>query len=199
MSTDYPRPPWSMAGDGWISMFQSRGAAQRPSGLYAIAFVHYVDPSPLTYHELLVARMTKGKDSGRRVTITDIWVDSAASMQGGRDLWAIPKQMCEFGHDQGTPGLTQKHFLSASSEGEPIATASFADMAHRAPRVPLKGGTVQHRDDGAEVRADLKGSARSLPARSQWDINPDGSLGWLAGARKLGSFRMSGFRMDFGV
>ena len=48
------------------------------------------------------------------------------------------------------------------------------------------------------VTATLTGSAKAAPCRSHWDIAPNGPLGWLAGARRLASFRQAGFSMTFG-
>ena len=48
------------------------------------------------------------------------------------------------------------------------------------------------------IVAPLRGSARSLPARGHLQFEPGGPLGWLAGKRSLGSFRMTDFAMSFG-
>src|SRR5687767_10479676 len=90
---DYPPAPWRMHGSLWLTAFRLRSDVdeRHPAGTYGVALVDYVEPSPLTYGELLVARTTRTEDGARAVTITDIWVDSPASMAGGRALWAIPK------------------------------------------------------------------------------------------------------------
>ena len=63
--------------------------------------------SDLTYSELLVARRARSTSDGAgsiprlsgplraSLEITDIWVDSPASRNGGRELWAIPKELCD--------------------------------------------------------------------------------------------------------
>ena len=53
----YPPAPWELHGDLWLSLFRLRGVAGRPDGVYGAAFVTYREPSVLTYHELLVARL----------------------------------------------------------------------------------------------------------------------------------------------
>ena len=83
----------------------------------------------------------------------------------------------------------------------PIAAATFKDVSRAAIRLPFKGGTWQpgiDDTDGQERTATLQGSSKALPARAQWDINPDGPVGFLAGARQLASFRQADFRMSFG-
>jgi hypothetical protein len=197
----YPAAPWHMVGSLWLSLFKVREDvdATRPAGIYGAAFVSYEEGSPLTYSELLVARTT-GKEHGGRVSITDIWVDSPASVAGGRELWAIPKGLCDFTFESTHTGPLSRTSWSASLERRPIASARFTDVSRAAVRVPFKGGTWQPElpEGGGEKTADLKGSAKALPCRGRWEFAPDGPLGWLADARPLASARMSGFRMSFG-
>jgi acetoacetate decarboxylase len=169
--------------------------------VYGAAFVSYEEGSPLTYFELLVARPIATAGHGRRVTITDIWVDSPASVAGGRELWAIPKGLCDFSLDTSHTGPVTTTEWTARLDRTPIASARFRDVSRAAPRVRFRGGTWQpgiEDTGGAERTATLQGSARVLPARAQWEINPDGPLGWLDAARQLASFRQAAFRMSFG-
>ncbi len=196
----YPAAPWQMQGQLWLSLFRVRGVADRPDGVYGAAFVSYEPGSELTYSELLVARPVRDDAAGRSVSITDIWVDSPASMEGGRELWAIPKGLCDFTLDSSHTGPFTRAHWSASVARQPIASAWFADLSKATVRTPFKGGTSQPRldGDGPPVTAALRGSARSLPCRGRWDFATDGPLAWLRGARQLASFRMAGFRMSFG-
>jgi acetoacetate decarboxylase len=192
-----------MAGSLWLTLFRVRGAVDdvRPAGVYAAAFVSYEEGSALTYHELLVARPLSTDAYGRRVTITDIWVDSPASVAGGRELWAIPKGLCDFTLESVHTGPVTRTEWTARLGRTPIATAWFSDVSLAAPRLPFKGGTWQPgiQDTAGEERtAVLQGSSKALPARAHWDLNPDGPLGWLAGARQLASLRQAAFRMSFG-
>ncbi len=198
----YPSPPWHMTGQQWLSLFKVRQDVDdlRPAGVYAVAWVSYEEPSPLTYHELLVARALDSGEHGRRVTISDIWVDSPASVAGGRELWAIPKDLCDFDYETSTRGPLSSTTWSASVGRRPIVSASFRDASRAAPRLPFKGGTWQPGIDdtaGEERTATLRGSGKSLPCRSSWDFDRDGPLGWLRDARRLASFRMADFRMSF--
>lgn len=197
----YPPAPWRMRGQAWVSLFRLAEAvdSDHPAGLYAAAFVDYEPGSPLTYSELLVARPAHLP----AVSITDIWVDSAASMAGGRELWAIPKGMCDFEHEAVRRGPVTVATWDASAGGRPIASARFRDASRLAPRLPFRGATSQRRPSsgpraGEEVTAALRGSARSLPAVASWDVAADGPLGWLAGRRSVASFRLCDFRMSFG-
>jgi hypothetical protein len=199
----YPAAPWHMVGSLWLTLFRLREPVDelRPAGVYGAAFVSYTDGSPLTYSELLVARPVATDRDGRRVTITDIWVDSPASVAGGRELWAIPKGLCDFSFESSHTGPLTTTEWTARLGRTPIATATFRDVSRAAPRLPFKGGTWQPGLDdtgGVERTATLQGSSKALPARAHWDINRDGPLGWLAGGRQLASFRQASFRMSFG-
>lgn len=200
---EYPAAPWPMVGSLWLTLFRVPEPVDelRPAGLYGAAFVSYTEGSPLTYSELLVARPVATERHGRRVTITDIWVDSPESVAGGRELWAIPKGLCDFSFESSHAGPLSTTEWTARVGRVPIATATFRDVSRAAPRLPFRGGTWQPGipDTGGEERtATLQGSARTLPARARWDVNPDGPLGWLADARQLASFRQASFRMSFG-
>jgi acetoacetate decarboxylase len=192
-----------MHGQLWLSLFRVREGdhPDREPGVYGAALVSYEQPSPLTYSELLVARPVK-QAGGRRVNITDIWVDSVDSRDGGRDLWAIPKDVCDFGRTT-TPGRVQHTSWDTNLDGVRIASARFSDVSGLAPRTPFRGSTWQQRGDHVpgderEVVAELRGSAKALPCRGSWDFNAEGPLAWLAGKRPLASFRMRDFSMSFG-
>jgi acetoacetate decarboxylase len=196
----YPAAPWNMTGQLWLSLFKVRAGdhPDREPGIYGVALVRYEEPSPLTYGELLVAR-----PFNKAVNITDIWVDSIQSVHGGRDLWAIPKDLCDFSMTTSTSGPLTRTLWTAELDGVPIVTASFADVSRAAPRLPFKGRTWQQRPStdqhpGEEVTAALVGSSKAAPCRARWDFNPDGALGWLAGKRSIASFRQADFRMSFG-
>jgi hypothetical protein len=198
----YPAAPWNMVGSLWLSLFRLKEDVDelRPAGVYGAAFVSYEEGSPLTYSELLVARPVNSDEHGRSVTITDIWVDSRASVAGGRELWAIPKGLCDFTLESSYRGPVTTTRWSASIERRPVASARFTDVSRLAPRLPFKGGTWQPElpEGGGEKTATLQGSSKALPCRGSWDFDRNGPLGWLRGARRLASFRQAAFRMSFG-
>ncbi|WP_220794622.1 acetoacetate decarboxylase family protein [Nocardioides pelophilus] len=198
---DYPPAPWHMHGSLWLSAFRLAhdADARHPAGTYGVALVDYVEPSPLTYGELLVARTTRTEDGRRAVTITDIWVDSPASLAGGRALWAIPKQLCDFDLESSFRGPVTSTDWTATIDRRAIVDASFTDVSRAAPRVPSKGLVVQPPiDDHTEpVTVMMTGSARALPCRGRWSFAADGPLAFLREARQLASFRMASFRLDF--
>ncbi|WP_193604655.1 acetoacetate decarboxylase family protein [Nocardioides dongkuii] len=198
---EYPPAPWNMVGQLWLSLFRLREPVDelRPAGLYGAAFVSYEAGSPLTYSELLVARPVRPEGGSRAVSITDIWVDSPASVAGGRGLWAIPKGLCDFTLESSYRGPVTRTEWSSSIERQPVAHARFTDVSRAALRTPFRGSTWQPPIDDhvAPATAQLRGSGKALPCRGTWEFAPDGPLGWLAGHRPLVSFRMAGFRMSF--
>src|SRR3954449_10490444 len=147
VDTTYPPAPWQMHGQLWLSLFRVRAGdhPDRAPGVYGVALVKYEEPSPLTYGELLVAHLvepgTTGSRAAKAVSITDIWVDSPASVAGGRALWAIPKDLCHFSHRTERHGLLTHTAWSASLGDQPIVSARFADASRFVPRVPFKGDT----------------------------------------------------------
>jgi hypothetical protein len=202
-AVSYPEPPWPLVGSLWLTLFRvpERVDGLRPAGLYGAAFVSYEEGSPLTYGELLVARPVATGRHGRRVSITDIWVDSPASVAGGRELWAIPKQLCEVECEASYAGPVATTRWTARDGRTPIAAATFRDVSRLAPRVPFRAGLWHPGlpDTGGEERTTtMRGTSKVLPARAHWEFDPGGPLAWLAGARQLASFRQASFRMTFG-
>jgi hypothetical protein len=205
VDTSYPPAPWQMHGQLWLSLFRVREGDHpgREPGVYGVALVKYEEPSPLTYSELLVAHLVStGGKPAKAVSITDIWVDSPASVAGGRALWAIPKDLCDFGSTEDRGPLTRTTWTT-SLEGQPIASARFTDVSRFAPRLSFKGATWQQRTSpdpraGEPVTASLTGTSKALPCRGSWSFDPVGPLGWLHGKRSLASFRQADFEMSFG-
>lgn len=69
----------------------------RCSGL--LAYVRYRPPSPLVYDELIwmpCQVRVRDRRSARGYWVARMYVDSSASLAGGRDLWALPKTLATF-------------------------------------------------------------------------------------------------------
>ena len=196
----FPSPPWKLRGDLWLSLFavRSSGTTDRPPGMYGAAFVDYQESGVLAYRELVVARLMRD-GVAPRVHITDIWVDSERSRDGGRALWALPKELADLHVEDGRMGPAYRTAWSAHIAGEPVAAARFTGANLPAVRTPLMFSTSQQREDGTTVVARVSGSARSLPGTGRWEFGGDGPLAWMRGQRQLLSFRVSDFRLDFGT
>ncbi len=194
----FPSPPWQMRAQMWLSLFvlTSKRGEDRPPGLYGAAFVDYQEGSPLTYHELLVARLLR-EGPRARVRITDIWVDSPQSLAGGRALWAIPKELADLPLEV-SEGPVERMTAHGYAGGERLATARFRSTPGAAVvRAPFAASTSQLRA-GTPVVTSMRGSARSLPCRGSWDFDAQGPLGFLRGRRPLASFRLTDLHLTFG-
>jgi len=80
-------------------------AAVRPvtiggHGLVGTAWVEYEPGGVLQYRELLSAVLIRHR-ARPGVSIVDIWVESPASRDGGRELWGIPKELAELDPNRG--------------------------------------------------------------------------------------------------
>lgn len=188
----YPAEPWHMQGSLVISVFRvprklvpqahlpstARLITLAGNAFVAVAFVSYEPGSELTYEELLVA--TPVLDEGRvAVSVPQIWVDSEASRDGGREMWGIPKKLARFG------------------EGSSIAAVAVTGGVRLPGRVATAGWTAQ-RLDGRDVRTRLHLSGRVSLARSAWLFPAGGPLGYLTGRTPLVSFTMKDMRLTFG-
>jgi acetoacetate decarboxylase len=184
-------------------LFALRSAGSDRPGPYAAAFVDYQVGGVLAYHELLVACPVR---AGRHVAvrITDIWVDSAASLAGGRSLWAIPKQHADLVLDGGSrvsatataPDPAERQDRSGPARRAPFVRATFVSRRTLA-RVPFRASTSQLRGDRA-VLTPFSGSGRVARCRAAWEFEPEGPLGYLAGRRPLASFHLRDTRLRFG-
>ncbi len=214
----FPPEPWDLTGRGAVSAWLvgrdrlpalppgARPLALRGQALALTAFVAYDDAGLLPYRELLAGVLVRqaGRRPGLAISITDIWVDSEASLAGGRALWAIPKEMARF--TGGTHGGRTDEAARAETGPHPgpVATARFGParvLGRRLPALrpplPLVGRVLQD-DAGTAVASRIRATGRVRPAAASWDFRPDGALGWLAGARPVRHVLADPFAMRFG-
>jgi hypothetical protein len=201
----YPPEPWSLRGQLRVAVWLvpvrdvppipselSRAVRVVRLGRRAIvgaAWVRYEPGGVLHYNELLAAVLTRA-GLRPRVTITDIWVDSVESRDGGRALWGIPKDLARFEFDGDA--------ARAEKESETLAEATVT----RGPRLPGRwplGFKVVQSLNGAPKTSRVRVSARLSFGRSRWSIPAGGPLGYLAGRRPLLTATAGDFRMLFGA
>lgn len=110
-------PPWRLAGRGWVFLFTFEGRflheggfvpAGLPEGfegnLGALVLVDYRESPVGPYRELLFA---VGRNLRRRhhvLSVSRIYVSSAASAASGRANWGLPKEEAEFQVVRGADG-----------------------------------------------------------------------------------------------
>jgi hypothetical protein len=210
MSTAYPAPPWRLAATLLLGVFVVPAARlpesfvdavpdgvrpARPAGraLLGAAFVRYGPGGVMSYDELLVAGLGFGAGWAPRCTVGRIWVDDEASRTGGRELWAIPKQLGVFDWQDRSDGVVR-----CELEG-------VARLAARAGRAlaPWPVGaslvTAQHRGDRRPVVTWSRVTTRPRALRSAWWFDPDGPLGFLAGRRPVLGVVLEGASLAFGT
>ena len=198
----YPSPPWRLRGTVHAALWRVPRAAlprllpegAKPLGwgrsaLLATVLAEWQPGGDLAYAELVVAVPVRlGPRIG--VTITAAWVDSAASLAGGRALWAIPKQLGRFETAEGRTELTDAHGL----------VAAFTDRPGRALplRLPVPLRVLQ--PDGTSVRTP-RAAATGRPRLGGlcWEFPPDGPLALLAGQRPLLTLTLAEAEARFGV
>ncbi|MER5266277.1 acetoacetate decarboxylase family protein [Actinosynnema sp. NPDC002837] len=193
----YPPEPWQLHGRACVSVWLVRATALPPlpvrpvtvfgRAVVGTAFVDYRPPG-MAYHEVLAAVLVRrGLRFG--VSIPRIWVDSPASLAGGRELWGIPKEPAEFewGRD-----------LAASARDE---HGPLASVRARTPRfdvwLPAAGSTWQAFGDGLACTP-LRATGRVAPVRARWHVDPAGPLAWLLPHRPLVGVAVRRLRMTFG-
>ncbi|WP_406835876.1 acetoacetate decarboxylase family protein [Streptomyces sp. AHU1] len=201
--TSYPEEPWHLAGQMYLSLWLvperelppvadgTRPVTVAGRGAVGAAWVVYENDSVLRYNELLRAVLVR---DGRRprVCITDIWVDSAASMTGGRELWGIPKEMADFDIDR-TAGLR----AGAATEKDVLATAAFEPGRRIPGRWPLTYRVVQTLDGALKTSA-VRSRSAVRPARARWIARQGSPLGELSRRTPLLSLALEDFTLRFG-
>ena len=191
----FPSPPWELRGQAWLSVF-SASPSETPRGLYAVAFADHEPGSSLTYRELLVGSVSRTDGGVRRVRLRHVWADREAAAEGLRAFAGWPVESGALDRRPGGLGPVDRTEWSASQDGQPIATAEFADISRVVLRTPVRASTWQERPDGTPVATALRGSGRTLPCLATWDFGPSGPLGWLAGKQPVASFRSRDFRLS---
>jgi hypothetical protein len=191
----YPPQPWQLTADAHVSIWRVPARDVHPAALSVAgytsvftAWIAYREPGQLSYHELLAAVPVRGKRT--TCTITQIWVDSAVSLAGGRELWAIPKDLAAL-------QFTDRTHTAATEAGW-IATAAFTPR----PGLPLalpSGFDVLQDRDGTPVRTPVGAKIRPRFAAADWTVNAAGPLGYLAGRRPFLSLALPATQLRFGA
>ena len=196
----YPPEPWYLGGSLLASAFLVDDGVFRdalPAGRHALRFgskvvvgvasASYVPGGVLAYEELLVALPTWGR-GGLRITIPQIWVDSAQSREGGRALWGIPKELAVFERSDTRAAMNGAEMVLESRTGR----ALLPGMRQLALPIlqSVEGGSILSHNR-------VIGRIRSLRAR--WSFAADGPLGYLAGHTPFVSFAVRDASIVFGM
>ncbi len=198
MGVSYPAEPWDLHGHAFVGVWLlPKGVAPPPHSastpvvrilgrtVVAAAFFRYDEPSPLTYDEIMATQLVR-QGVRPRVSITHIWFDSPASRDGGRALWAIPKDLAEFDRETG-----------AAYRADGIASLELSRTRRLPFRLPLGFRIAQDRD-GDLLVSPVRGSARLGVVRGLWAFDGDGPLAFLSGRRPLVTLAIRPFHLLFG-
>ncbi|AXT85364.1 acetoacetate decarboxylase [Aeromicrobium sp. A1-2] len=196
--TIYPAEPWDLHGHAYIGMWLvPRSSAPAPHSpatrtvtifgraIVAAAFFVYEEPSPLTYDEIMTTVLVR-QGWRPRVSITHIWVNSPASRDGGRDLWAIPKDLADF--------EVAPH---SSYAAQGIGSLTIGRV-RRLPWAIPSGFRIAQDRDGSLLVSRVTGRIRLGAGHGRWSFAADGPLGFLAGRKPLLTLAAKPFRLIFG-
>lgn len=191
----YPPEPWDLHGQALAGVFMVPVAdlPAPPQGTSVVsvagravvtaAFFRYEHPSPLTYDEVMCTVLVR-QGARPRVWITHIWVDSPASRDGGRALWAIPKDLATFDLRPGS-----------AYRATGIAVTTVGRIRRLPGRLPLAFRIAQERD-GAAVVTPVRGRVGVGLSRGRWTF--EGPLSFLHGRRALLTAHVHRFHLLFG-
>ena len=132
--------------------------------------VTYEPGSTLSYSELIACPGTVR--SGRRLGgwISHIWVDSQQSVNGGRGIWKLPKELADFDLDRRADGSQR---FSARAGGSTLVRVAAAPPRVRAP-LPSLVPMISAGDGGATHWFTLgRAAMRAGPARVKVEIPPE--------------------------
>ena len=100
---------------GTVALPEGMSVVERAGrALGMLAYVRYEAPSPLAYRELIwmpamVRHSTADGRSLRGYWVSRMWVDSEASLRGGREIWALPKTLARFDESDGRVRMEADH------------------------------------------------------------------------------------------
>lgn len=133
-SSAFPPAPWQLNGEffavgGLVPIARAREVVPADleivpvlpgMTLGAIAAARYTEGSILTYSELLVvpALVRSGGKTGG--WISHIYVDDETSLQGGRGIWGLPKELATFDWEILAERGRSSTSLRVSQNGKPI-------------------------------------------------------------------------------
>jgi len=188
----HPPAPWRLRGEAAILASPVRKGAARAAGLPpgvelvgaggwtlgGVLLARYDEHATLPYHELVVFSGLARRGAALAFVVSRIYVDSAASLAGGRAIWGLPKELAEFAWDwrAGAIGVAQ--------DGRPLLRATVRRRSGVRMPLPLLS-PVFGSLDGSAVRSSGRGRLAAAPALAVLEVpagSPFASLG-LAGTR----------------
>ena len=192
----YPPPPWNLRGEAAILAAPVRVADARrfdvPAGarllsaggwtLGGVLLARYDETATLPYHELIVFSGLALAGGRPGFVVSHIYVDSPASVRGGREIWGLPKELASF--------TWSPKDVRVEQDGRPLLAAR---LRRRAPRLVLplvapvagdRAGVTVHAAGTGRMRAALALARLEVPPASPFaGLGLDGSRAGVAGDR----------------
>lgn len=157
---DCPQPPWLMTGRFWMGLAPVADPISVPGDLTiltprrVVVVIAKYETGTLAYSELAVGPLVwTARRAG--ILIQRIWVDSPASLRGGRELWGIPKQLADFTWHADTLGV--------AADGRPLAEFVLGPAGRRLAPILVPGWAFGELDGH---RVFLRGHAVAALARA---------------------------------
>jgi hypothetical protein len=201
-ATSYPPAPWRLLGDVYAAVLPIRrgrltalvspgyrlvGAAGWCPAV--LVWAAYRPGGTLSYRELMLVLPVR-RGWRLRATVARIWVDSTASRDGGRELWAIPKNLASIRVAAGS-------VHAADEEGRALADCSFRTRLRLPGRWPVRFALAQP-DAGGDRIVALRGRGRVELGRCVVRIPPHRPLPELAGDRAIPAAALCDAVLGFG-
>lgn len=190
-------PPWEMQASGLVLILRGSRSLQGEiySGpLAALMLVNY-DRTPVgPYKELLFIPGMRPNKRGRHFSISQIWVDSHESVQGGRENWGIPKHYAEFEWQEDDDHL----MVNVQDGGATFFSAAFRLGGFRFPIVtgpffPMLYQTLNGMDYWTKPTA----SGRGRLAKVESMVTTHAGLPSAAEARVIAAVKIDSCEMVF--
>jgi hypothetical protein len=149
--------------------FEPLTVAGRAVGV--LGLIQYVAPSPLVYNELTwMPCLVKAAGRGRSVRgyfVDKMYVDSEASLAGGREMWRLPKQLARI-------EVSDREAVIDTEDGAHLRL----DLLRRGPAPRTRLGTTTVQDGGTEL-VRFKGSGAGLLSSGGIKVRDDrGAEAW---------------------
>lgn len=181
MDRPYPDAPWKMHGTAMLRAYRVpvdtltlpegfTPVAARGWTTGVLAHLEYAPPSPITYRELIwMPALVRAPSGARGFYVAKMYVDSEASLRGGRELWGLPKTLASF--------ASTATGVEARAEDGTVVALKFEHLHVPVP-VPDSIVTLQRTEAGVvRFRGDLV-TARARLGRMEVLAFQSGDPGW---------------------
>jgi hypothetical protein len=156
----------------------------------ALVWVSYRSGGVLSYRELMLAVAVRHR-AVARITVPQIWVDSAASRAGGRELWALPKELATFAVRPDGRCVVRR------TDGGDLAALTLRPRLRLPGRWPVRFGVSQPNGPGPTI-APVRAAGRIELGSASVQIAPRSPLTAIRDRRPILAATLRDFVLLFG-